>query len=114
MSRVTVNALQKAAARFRDERDWQQFHSPKNLAIALSVEASELLELFLWREDEAGVSEQRIADEMADIFLYLLSLADVTNIDLAEAAEKKLAANAEKYPADLVRGRADKYTEYDA
>ena len=102
---------------FVAERDWQQFHSPKNLAMALSVEASELVELFQWltEEESAAADEklrQRAAEELADVLWFLVRIADVLEIDLLQAAESKLAQNAEKYPADRVRGQARKYDQY--
>ena len=101
---------------FRDERDWEQFHTPKNLASALVVEASELLSIFQWTPDSglhARCAEKReeIEREVADIYIYLLFLAHALGIDLDEAAEKKMALNAEHYPADRARGNAKKYTE---
>ena len=109
---ITLESMQRRVAEFRDERDWAQFHSPKNLAMALSVEAGELLELFLWRDDAAPLKKARISEEMADVLIYLLSLADVIEVDLEEAIEMKLVVNAKKYPADLVRGKAEKYSDY--
>jgi len=102
---------------FVAERDWDRFHSPKNLAMALSVEASELVELFQWlTEDQSAALDSarcaRVADELADVLWFLVRLSDRLDVDLLEAAERKLAANARKYPADLVRGRARKYDEY--
>lgn len=101
---------------FRDERDWEQFHTPKNLASALVVEASELLSIFQWTSDsglDARCAEKReeIEREVADIYIYLLFVAHALGIDLNEAAKKKMALNAEHYPADRARGNAKKYTE---
>jgi len=101
---------------FRDERDWEQFHTPKNLASALVVEASELLSIFQWTPDSglgARCAEKReeIEREVADIYIYLLFLAHALGIDLDEVAEKKMALNAQHYPADRARGNARKYTE---
>jgi len=112
--------LEELKARVRDfvdERDWDRFHSPKNLAMALSVEASELVELFQWlTEAESGELDAerrlRVADELADVLWFLVRLSDRLGIDLLEAAERKLATNAVKYPADRVRGNARKYDEY--
>ena len=102
---------------FVQERDWDRFHSPKNLAMALSVEASELVELFQWlteQESSALASERRllVADELADVLWFLARIADRLDIDLLAAAEAKFATNAEKYPAQRVRGQARKYDEY--
>jgi dCTP diphosphatase len=102
---------------FANERDWNQFHSPKNLAMAISVEASELLEIFQWlteaqsRTPNAQQQEQ-IRHEMADVMLYLIRLSDVLGIDMASAITEKMAINAARYPADKVKGSAKKYTEY--
>lgn len=110
--------LQKQLRAFARERDWEQFHSPKNLAMALSVEASELLEIFQWlKEDEShSLSPEQSASaaaEIADIQIYLARIADVLNIDIPEAVDQKIANNQKKYPADKARGRSDKYTAYE-
>lgn len=112
-----MNTLRDALRKFAAERDWDQFHSPKNLAIALSVEASELLEHFQWlteAQSSALAPEKReeVRDEMADVLLYLVRLADKLDVDLVDAAEKKIAKNALKYPAAQVRGSMKKYSEY--
>lgn len=98
--------------RFVAERDWEQFHSPKNLAMGLAVEAAELMEHFLWIDTEASrqavadpEQRERIGEEMADVACYLLALANVMNLDLSEAIIAKLAKNARKYPAERYRGR---------
>jgi dCTP diphosphatase len=108
--------IRDALRRFAAERDWEQFHSPKNLAIALTVEASELLEHFQWLTDEASTELPpenivRVREEMADVFLYLVRLADKLDIDLLDAAHDKIELNAKKYPADKARGISRKYTE---
>ncbi|MFT6326622.1 MAG: NTP pyrophosphatase (non-canonical NTP hydrolase) [Crocinitomicaceae bacterium] len=102
---------------FADERDWDQFHSPKNLSMALSVEASELVECFQWLTEEQSKNlspdqYQAIVDEMADVQIYLLRLATKLNVNILEAVEQKMVKNAAKYPADLVKGSVKKYTEY--
>jgi dCTP diphosphatase len=102
---------------FRDERDWAQFHNPKDMAIAISIEASELLEHFLWKSPEElndRISEKReeIEEEIADIGIYLTELADNLEIDLLAAMEKKIEKNALKYPAQRVKGSSKKYNEY--
>lgn len=109
-------ALRDAQRRFAAERDWQQFHSPKNLAAALSVEAAELLEHFQWIGEDASrtlpeAARARVAEELADVLLYLVRLADELDVDLAAAAFAKLARNAEKYPVEKSRGSARKYDE---
>ena len=111
-----LQALQKALREFARERDWEQFHTPKNLATALSVEAAELLEHFQWLTDEQSrtlddAKRTAVGEELADVLLYLLQLADKLDIDQLQAAERKLRLNADKYPADRARGRSDKYTE---
>lgn len=112
--------LQELKARVREfvaQRDWDRFHSPKNLAMALSVEAAELVELFQWLTEEESAApdddrRRRVAEELADVLWFLVRLSDRLDIDLLEAAERKLAANAAKYPAERVRGDARKYDEY--
>jgi len=109
--------LQERLREFAQLRDWEQFHSPKNLSMALIVEAGELAEHFQWlTQDESFnlADEKRLAvdEELADIFVYLVRLADQLDIDLSEAVERKIALNEVKYPADMVRGSAKKYNEY--
>ena len=104
---------------FCDERDWERFHAPKNLAMALTVEAAELLEIFQWMgEDDsrAPSAEQlgRIREEVGDVLIVLANLASHLGIDPIAAAHAKMELNARKYPADRVRGKALKYDEYDA
>lgn len=110
--------LSERVRRFRDERDWARFHNPKDLAVSIAIEAAELLELFQWKDehevrelvaDPAGRS--RIADELADVLLLLLSAADAAGIDLPAAAREKLEKNAAKYPVEKARGTAKKYDE---
>jgi NTP pyrophosphatase (non-canonical NTP hydrolase) len=101
---------------FAQARDWEQFHTPKNLACALSVEAAELLEHFQWLTDAQSQSlssdkKAEVAAEAADVFLYLLQLCDKLGIDLIAAAQAKMLVNAQKYPVDAARGTAAKYTE---
>ena len=101
---------------FAIERDWDQFHSPKNLATALCVEAAELLEHFQWINEESSKSlppEQleRVREEMADVLLYLIRLADKLDVDLLEAAAAKVALNAQKYPVEKARGTSRKYNQ---
>ena len=101
--------------RFRDERDWAQFQTPKNLAISISLEAAELLEHFQWTTEEQDIppdKRDKMAEEVADILIYLLLMAHRLGIDPVEAAQTKIRNNEEKYPAELARGRSDKYTEY--
>jgi NTP pyrophosphatase (non-canonical NTP hydrolase) len=110
------DSLTQALRRFAAERDWSQFHSPKNLACALSVEAAELLEHFQWpteQQSEQLPPEKRaaVAQELADVLLYLLQLADRLQIDLVGAARQKLELNAARYPAAQSRGSNKKYSE---
>ncbi|HTR00526.1 MAG TPA: nucleotide pyrophosphohydrolase [Candidatus Acidoferrum sp.] len=117
MADNAFTALQRQLREFARERDWEQFHTPKNLAMALMVEAAELQEIFQWLtpEQSAHLNDKQRAqteEELADVLLYLCRLADVLNIDLASAAAAKLKRNADKYPAAQAKGRADKYTEY--
>jgi NTP pyrophosphatase (non-canonical NTP hydrolase) len=109
---TTVQELREAMARFVRERDWEQFHSPKNLVMGLSVEAAELMEHFLWVENTAsrGVVHDparlgEIADEMADVACYLLALSNTLGIDLSDAIRAKLVKNAVKYPVEKCRGK---------
>lgn len=111
-----LQALREALRRFAAERDWDQFHSPRNLAVALSVEAAELLEHFQWLSDaqSAALPPQtlaRVREELADVLLYLIRLADKLDVDLIGCAVEKLQINAAKYPADKARGHARKYTD---
>lgn len=112
-----LHTLQAALRQFADERDWAQFHSPKNLAVSLSIEAAEVLEHFQWlTEEQSGQLNQaqraEVAHEIADVLLYLLQLSDKLGIDPLVAAREKLALNAEKYPVDKARGNSRKYTEF--
>ena len=111
-----LHQLRDELRAFAAERDWDPFHSPKNLAAALSVEAAELLEHFQWLTEDASrnlAPEARaaVAEEMADVLLYLVRLADKLDVDLGAAARAKIARNAEKYPVDRSRGSSRKYTE---
>lgn len=111
-----MQALARALQQFADARDWGPFHSPKNLASALIVEAGELLEHFQWlTEDQsrqlAPDKRQAVAHEMADVLLYLVQLSTVLGIDLMDAAQAKLALNAQKYPVEQARGHSRKYDE---
>jgi dCTP diphosphatase len=115
-SQDSIEGLRDKLRRFAAERDWDQFHSPKNLAMALSVEAAELLEHFQWLSDAESAAlppEKRvkIREELADVLLYLIRLADKLDIDLATAAADKLSVNAQKYPVQKARGSSKKYTE---
>ena len=95
---------------FRDERDWTQFHNAKDLALALSIEAGELLEAFLWKEPDAA-NPEKVKEELADVFSFALLLADKYGFNVEEIVLEKLIKNAEKYPPEKARGNAKKYTE---
>jgi len=103
---------------FRKERDWQQFHNPKDLAISLSIEAAELLEWFQWRNNTeieaqlASDKRQALEDELADVAVYLTYLCHDLGVDLNKAVAAKMIKNAQKYPIEKVKGRSDKYSEY--
>lgn len=112
----SLDELREQLRAFARERDWEQFHSPKNLAMALIVEAAELAEHFQWLSETQSqaldpVKHEQVAQEMADVLLYLVRLADRVGVDLMDAAQRKLVINAQKYPADKVRGSAKKAGE---
>ena len=118
MSEVTLEQIKEKLRQFATERDWDQFHSPKNLSMALIAEAAELVEHFQWLTEEQSrnlppTKLDEIALELADIQIYLVRVADKLHLDLMEAVEKKLELNSKKYPADKVRGSSKKYTEYE-
>ena len=117
-SKLDISALQELLRRFAAERDWEQFHSPKNIVMALSVEAAELLEIFQWLTEAQSVeldapTRVAVAEEIADVQIYLVRLADRLNIDIPQAVDEKLLHNASKYPADQVRGSAAKRSNQD-
>ncbi|HSQ79526.1 MAG TPA: nucleotide pyrophosphohydrolase [Casimicrobiaceae bacterium] len=116
MGVTELERLREQLREFAAARDWDQFHSPKNLAMALSAEAGELLEIFQWLTEEqsrslAPEAHAAASDEVADVLLYLVRLADQLGIDPIAAANRKIVANAEKYPVDKARGNSRKYTE---
>jgi NTP pyrophosphatase (non-canonical NTP hydrolase) len=99
-----------ALLRFRNERDWEQFHNPKDLALAISIEAGELLELFLWKSpDEAN--KEKVKEELADVFAFAFLLADKYGFDVKEIVLNKIKLNSEKYPVDKAKGTAKKYDQ---
>lgn len=102
-------ALQ-ALLKFRNERDWEQFHNPKDLALAINIEAGELLELFLWKDAE-DAKKERVKEELADVFSFALLLAEKYDFDVEEIILEKIKSNAEKYPVDKAKGTAKKYNE---
>jgi dCTP diphosphatase len=112
-----LDDLRSTISAFIQERDWEQFHSPKNLAMALSVEVAEIVEHFQWltEEDSKNLPPEKLAEvreEIGDVMIYLTELADKLGIDPVEAAKAKTTINGQKYPAELVKGKASKYTEY--
>lgn len=114
---LSLKDLQKKAKQFVQERDWEQFHSPKNLAMNISIEAAELMELFLWCnvEDSQKVfkeKEQDIKDEIADILIGILCFSNATGIDLEQSFLSKLERAAQKYPVEKCKGKSNKYTDY--
>src|SRR6056297_1898876 len=113
-----IEALQKEFRKFVAERDWDQFHTPKNLAMALAGEVGELLEHFQWLTPEQSAklpddTREKVEQEIADVQIYLTALADRLGVEIGPAVARKMALNAEKYPADQVRGTARKYSEYE-
>lgn len=130
-SDTTFRELRDEVERFRDNRDWEQYHSPKNLSMCISVEASELMEHFLWddnqeardkvkeekgKENSDSDNEQKVQevrDELADILIASFLMADSINADITDIIQHKLEKSKKKYPADKVRGKAKKYTEYE-
>jgi NTP pyrophosphatase (non-canonical NTP hydrolase) len=117
MAESDFDRIRKQVRQFVVERDWDQFHSPKNLSMALIVEAAELVEHFQWLTEEQSceLAPEKLAEvelELADIQIYLISLAQKLQLDLVAAVDKKLVLNAQKYPADQVRGSSKKYNEY--
>ncbi len=112
----TYNELLKKLRIFRQERNWEKFHKPKDLAMAAAIEAAELMEEFLWKDEEEVVAKikrdkVKIADEIADTVVYLMLLADDLDIDMYDAIEQKMHKNALKYPVEKCRGRSTKYTD---
>ena len=117
-NQTSLAELKARILAFARERDWEQFHAPKNLSMALAAEAGELMEHFLWADAEASralaaepARRKKIEEELADVVIYALEFANMTGIDVAAAIESKMATNAKKYPVDKAKGRSDKYTE---
>lgn len=109
MTQETINEILK----FRDDRDWKQFHNPKDLAISISLEAAELLEVFQWSGEDISIDgkEAKIREELADVAIYCVHMADACGLDLDEIVQEKIKRNNEKYPIEKARGKSDKYTE---
>lgn len=107
-----IHEITDELLRFRDERDWKQFHNPKDLALAISIEAAELLELFLWKNHEEA-DPAKVREELADILAFSLLLADKYGFDVKDILFEKIEKNRLKYPVEKARGSAKKYTEYE-
>ncbi|KPH15182.1 nucleotide pyrophosphohydrolase [Chryseobacterium sp. ERMR1:04] len=105
-----INKLIHEIVKFRDERDWEQFHNSKDLALALSIESSELLELFLWKDSE-DFKLDKLKEELADVLMYAFLIANKHDLNIAEIIQEKMQKNAEKYPVDKSKGNATKYNE---
>lgn len=105
-----IEEITQELLKFRNERDWEQFHNPKDLALAINVEAGELLELFLWKNSESANTE-KIKEELADVFAYAFLLAEKYNLDVKEIVLDKISKNGEKYPVEKAKGTAKKYDE---
>ena len=110
---MTYEELQAKVLAFRDERDWAQFHNPKDLAISISLEAAELLECFQWSgaDVDAAKKREQMTEELADVMIYCILMADTLDIDLLEAVSAKIEKNAAKYPVDKAKGSSAKYNE---
>lgn len=115
---MNINDIQRRLQQFAQERDWEQFHSPKNLVMALSTEVGELGELFQWLTEQQSIDlsqdpkkKARLEEEIADIAIYLIRLSHKTGVDLETAINRKIDRNAEKYPVHLAKGNARKYNE---
>lgn len=108
-----MDNLTKQLIEFRNERDWEQFHNPKDLALALSIEAAELAELFLWKNENESimVSRERIAEELADVFSFAFLLAEKFEFNVAEIVQNKIELNRKKYPIEKAKGKSDKYNQ---
>ena len=107
-----IQELTMAISQFNKDRDWDQFHNGKDLSVALSIEASELLEAFLWK-DPNDVKIDKVSEELADVFCYAFQIAEKYDLNVKEIVMRKLAKNAEKYPVEKARGVATKYNEFD-
>ena len=105
-----IKEITEALIKFRNERDWEQFHNPKDLAVALNIEAGELLENFLWKSHEEAEKE-KVKEELADVFAYALMLAERNDLSVSDIVKQKIQKNAEKYPVEECRGSSAKYKE---
>jgi len=114
----SIKALQQRVLQFAEERDWMQFHAPKNLSMAIAAEAAELMEHYLWADAEAShtltddaAKRDEVEQELADVLILTLQMANVLNIDLPAAVDRKMSINAAKYPIDRAKGTSAKYTD---
>tara|TARA_B100000614_G_scaffold140203_1_gene124644 strand:+ start:79 stop:483 length:405 start_codon:yes stop_codon:yes gene_type:complete len=110
----SIKELQLRISKFCDDRDWNQFHSPKSLAMSISIEAAELLENFQWSKDDEPLSttnKESISEEIADVLIYAIRLCEVLEVDPIEISNRKIDKNAIKYPIDLSKGNSEKYTD---
>ena len=109
----TIEEIMDEILKFRDDRDWKQFHTPKDLAISISLEAAELLEVFQWSGTDLKAEDKRdrIEEELADVLIYCFLMANAARVDIDEIITRKLHTNSEKYPTEKSHGRSDKYTE---
>lgn len=115
---VTIEELKRLIVKFRDDREWKKYHTPKDLAISISVEANELLEIFQWKTNEEveillknKENFEKVIEELADVTTYCLNMADIIGVDLSDAVKKKVKQNSEKYPIEKIKGNYRKYTE---
>lgn len=106
-----LDAVIQRLIKFRETRDWQQFHTPKNLALALSIEAAELNELFLWKKEDEEVNPERVKEELADVLSYAIYLSEHYGFDLVDIIDKKIDINELKYPVEKAKGSSKKYNE---
>lgn len=117
-AKTSLEEIKRKVLAFAQERDWEQFHAPKNLSMAIAAEAAELMEHFLWQSPEqsrldmdAEKLRDKVEEELADVFIFAIEFANMTGINIAEIIERKMLRNAEKYPVEKAKGRSDKYTE---
>lgn len=115
---TTIEELKRLVINFRDKREWKKFHNPKDLAISMSIEVAELLELFQWKSNEEireflkdNEAHRKVCNELADVIMYSLDMADAVNADISDIVKKKLEQNEKKYPIDKAKGNAMKYSE---
>ena len=118
-NKKTIESIKKDVIKFRDDRDWEQYHDAKNLSIGLAIECAELQELFLWKTEKeikeflnTNDGRQKVKEELADIFIFLLYLSDGCNIDLSRAVKEKIEINNEKYPVNKCHSKHKKYSDY--